>query len=166
MFGKRMMETMRKKIGSNILPQESPVTENDITDEQLLKDSTMFLYMFSKPRNEELSLVSVWKDFYQDLFLNYPPRIILQTLSNIIKSELKSRRNQEYVAEKLFEKFGKLFNFDYGKLDLLMSTKSDVLDKIDRIQFKSYKQQIEELLKNNRGEFDIDLLVKNKTKHF
>ena len=118
------------------------------------------LYLFNKPRNEDLSRVPVWKGFYEDLFLNYPPRIILQALTNIIKPELKSRRNKESVAENLFEKFGNVFKFDYGQLDMLMSTKQDVLNRKERVQFKPYKHQMEILLQDNSGEFDFGHLGK------
>ena len=106
----------------------------------------MFLYLFSKPRSKELSFVKVWREFYADLFFNYPPSIILQNLANIIKSELKSRRNKEYVAETLFMKLSNHFQFEYGKLDFLMSTKEDVKDRIKRKQFKPFTRMIKKAL--------------------
>ena len=93
------METVRKNISATSSCQDDQMNNYKITDDQLLKHSTMFLYLFSKPRNEELSLVPVWKRFYEDLF---PPRIILQALANIIKHELKTRRNKESIAENPF----------------------------------------------------------------
>ena len=149
LFGVSMMETFRNKTEMEFEISNHTLSENELTDDQLLKSSTMFLYLFSKPRSKELSFVKVWKKFYADLFVNFPPSIILQNLANIIKPELKSRRNKESVAEILFSKLSNYFKFEYGKLDFLLSTKEDVLDRINRIQFQSLKQKIIKSLENN-----------------
>ena len=80
------------------------------------------------------------------MFENYDLSTILQTLSNLIKPELKSRRNQGSVAEKLFGQLDKLLGFEYGKLDILMSTRDDIIKRIDRIQLKNYVPMIEDLM--------------------
>ena len=144
--GSAMMKTFRGIAGINFLVDDDILKKEDLADELLLKGSEMFLYLFSLPRNAELSLIEVWKDFYRDLFENYDLSTILQTLSNLIKPELKSRRNQGSVAEKLFGQLDKLLGFEYGKLDILMSTRDDIIKRIDRIQLKNYVPMIEDLM--------------------
>ena len=144
--GSAMMKTFRENAGMNFLADDDILKKEDLADELLLKGSEMFLYLFSLPRNAELSLIEVWKDFYRDLFENYDLSTILQTLSNLIKPELKSRRNQGSVAEKLFGQLDKLLGFEYGKLDILMSTRDDIIKRIDRIQLKNYVPMIEDLM--------------------
>ena len=154
-YGNDMMETLRNNAGLDFLITNGTISADEITDQQLLKSSEMFLYLFSLPKNNELSLVTVWKRFYQDLLHKYPARTIMQTLANFIKSESKSRRNAESVAETLFGKLDQLLGFEYGKLDVLMSTKDDLSERLHRIQFDSIREDLVDLLDTYTDDFNI-----------
>ena len=161
LFGESMMETFKNKTNLDSKTESFPLPESQLNDDELLRCSKMFLYLFSKPRSKELSFVEVWREFYANLFMNYPPSIILQNLANIIKPELKSRRNKEYVAETLFMKLASHFEFEYGKLDFLMSTKEDVKNRIKRKQFEPFAENIKNVLADHlQGDLGVDYLRK------
>ena len=159
LFGESMMETFKNKTNLDSKTESFPLPESQLNDDELLRCSKMFLYLFSKPRSKELSFVEVWREFYSNLFMNYPPSIILQNLANIIKPELKSRRNKEYVAETLFMKLANHFEFEYGKLDFLMSTKEDVKNRIKRKQFEPFTEKIKNVLADHmQGDLGVEYL--------
>ena len=147
LYGEEMIKTMETHVGLDILDKNESISSEELSDSELLSGSKMFLYLFSLPRNKELSLVSVWESFYQDLFSS-SPRIIIQTLANIIKQELQSRRNKDSVAEEMFGRLDKMLGLgaEYGKLDILMSTKDDIFNRRDRFQFQSLPVDIETVL--------------------
>ena len=149
--GTAMMKTFRDHAGIDFTVEEDIFDEENLPENKLLKATEMFLYLFSLPRNAELSLTKVWKIFYKNLFTNYPAETIVQTLTNFIKPELKSRRTKDSVAEKLFGVLDKLYGFEYGMLDVLMSTSEDIFKRKERIQFSDVANKMNTLLGNETG---------------
>ena len=150
---------MVKKMLTDITSKVSEISkdaDSKLSDEKLETYSEMFFYFFSRPRIEKESLIAVWQKFYSDLFLSkigsdfkHSLNIILQSLINNIKLELKSRKNKESLSEKLLHKLSKKFDFDYGKFDLLMSKSSDLLNRRDRVQFASVESELNHLLESD-----------------
>ena len=99
----------------------------------------MYLFLFSIPPSEEQTKVPVWQTFFKNLFKEQPERVIIQTLANLIKPELKSKRSELYVSEKLYGILSNFTQFQYGKLDVLMSTKSELQKRQGRVQFETFE---------------------------
>ena len=99
----------------------------------------MFLFLFSVPPNKERTEVLVWQTFFTNIFYKQTTRNIAQTIANLIKPELKSKRSKLFVSETLYGYLSNFTKLRYGKFDILMSTKSELKKRQERSQFKNMK---------------------------
>ena len=129
--------------------------EKGISDEDMSTWSEMFLFLFSCPPNQEISKVPIWQEFFRGLFnSSIPTRIITQTIANLIKPELRSKKETILVAETLFQRLSRGLNFKYGLLDMLLSTKQDISNREDRVQIKQINKDLKKSMMENNS---IDL---------
>ena len=77
--------------------------------ESLGTAAQMFLYLNLCPK-----FMFEWTQLYDDLFQNYPPNIILQTLNRILKLDLTSETNILLkITEKIFSKITDKWSLTY-----------------------------------------------------
>ena len=86
---------------------------DDISDSTLELAAEMFLYL-----NGCLKPMKSWVLFYQDLFENQPPDVIVLKLNRILKGENMSptNNNLKSIASKLFRRVTSLFHLKYKEI--------------------------------------------------
>ena len=112
-----------------------------VTEALLQTTAKIYIFLLNCP---DLEMIS-WNKFYEDLFMNFPARFILQTVMDIygLHTGEELKRN---IHENLLEKLDELFNFDYHKLDMVFDTSSDLKRKLENGKVKRYKNKIRNCL--------------------
>ena len=78
------------------------------TSEDVVIGAEMFIFLNFCQQNLQ-DPFSTWIQFYEDLFKNYDPRLILMTLNSILKS------SQDPIGIKLLLYVSKMWNLEYAK---------------------------------------------------
>ena len=101
----RFLDQQEKKL--NITKISAPVYENNITDITLTTAARMYITLFYCPSVAHVS----WIQFYQNLFLNFSPRFILQNLVNLSKVKTGDKN----IPGSLLSRLDHYLNFENEK---------------------------------------------------
>ena len=138
----------------NITEMTEPVYKDDVTDTILDTAAEMFTYLSYCPTD--------WAHFYSDLFRNFPPRYILQTLADLRKMQPGGTNGRNIPAD-LISVLGTYLQLESANIDLasekaysaIMKSKTDKL-KIFEIELencvdKAKCENIEHILRSIGG---------------
>ena len=102
----------------------------------------MYIYVVHCPTPISL----VWKEFYSDLFKNFQPRYIVQTLANLSKkqTDLGKKRN---IPRDLLLRLDDNFSLQFEKINLVLETESSLLLKLKTGHL--YESEFEKCAKAN-----------------
>ena len=109
----------------------------------------MFIFLVFCPPPHNLA----WRQFYADLFTNFPPRYILQTLADLSKVNPGGSKNNNIPFD-LLTKVDKYFHLEFDKIDLVMDIKAT-----KKAQHKIVKSKFEDCTSGNNCSYQrgIDL---------
>ena len=92
----------------------------------------MFIFLVFCPSPLNLA----WRHFYTDLFRNFPPRHILQTLADLSKVKFGGSKNRK-ISLDLLSKFGQYFHLNFDKIDLALHMSSTNKDQHEQHENKT-----------------------------
>ena len=119
-----------------------PLYKDNVTDEQLKEGFKILLYLIYCPDENTIELQTFWADLFQ----NYPERVIIQVLANIIKKNPKYKLITSRDLDNLYEHINKVFNLEMGKIEAALSDKSGLLEVLDHVQLANIKDEVKRCL--------------------
>ena len=128
----------------NLDESKGPVFKKDITDSFIKSCFEIYLYLAYCPRLTNIA----WKMFYEDLFTNFSPRFIIQT---IVDKKSRAQGMQNNVHGKLLEVLDKHLKFENDKLGLAFFTKSELMQNN---QFEDFHDDLHSCSSDNCGQLE------------
>ena len=126
-----------------------------VTGLELELAAEMYIYMVTCPTVVTLA----WRQFYTDLFKNFPERFILETLAHLSKTQQGENKSRN-IPQDLIASLDSIFHFNVEKTALAMETESTFLTKLKEGKIKKYKAELENCLHKNNCE-EIDQLIRS-----
>ena len=130
------------------LSTSEPMFKESATEAFLQRAGKTFIYLVKCPDPE----IIAWNQFYGDLFINFPARIILQTVMDMYKlHEVNGiKRN---IHGDLLNNLDDILETNYDKLAMVMDTSSGVNRKIDNGKLRKYNKEVKScVVDGNCGE--------------
>ena len=128
----------------NITGDTGPAFKDDVTESTLSTAVEIYAYLTYCPSQDNLDMI----EFYIDLFRNFPPRFILQTLADLSKAETGNTKERNIPAD-LVSRLDKYLHLDFLKIDLATDTTDNLLTRLDKGQLKKYGIYLEKCADGN-----------------
>ena len=121
---KRVFKELYRRLNMTIV--KGPAYKDYVTDATLDTAALIFVYIMHCPTYNPTGLA--WIHFYTDLFQNFPPRYILQTLANLSKKKT-SGKNTKNVPADLLQELGNYISFEHEMINLGLTSQKGQLKK-------------------------------------